>query len=96
MQKVRRDGKVAMEATPEAVESWVRHVENLYARTVMDKGDPSIHNWMVGNNVPGKARTIMFYFGGAGMYFQELNENVEMGFPGFEFSDAKSAATATT
>jgi cation diffusion facilitator CzcD-associated flavoprotein CzcO len=96
MQKMRRDGKIAMEATPEAVESWVRHVENLYARTVMDKGDPSIHNWMVGNNVPGKARTIMFYFGGAGMYFQELNENVEMGFPGFEFSAAKDKATATT
>lgn len=99
IQKVRRDGCSAVEATPEAVESWVRHVENLYAQTVMNKGDPTVHNWMTGSNIPGKARTIMFYFGGAGMYFQELDEAVEMGFPGLKFSTSENKAaraSATT
>ena len=92
LQKMRAEGMATMEPTPEATEGWLRHVENLYARTVMDKGDPSIHNWMTGSNIPGKARTIMFYFGGAGAYFQELDENIEMGFPGFEFSKSASPA----
>lgn len=93
IQKARRDGAGTVEATPESVEAWVRHIEELYAMTVMDKGDPTIHNWMTGSNIPGKARTIMFYFGGAGAYFHELEESIDKGFPGLAFAKSSSAAT---
>lgn len=97
IQKARRDGDAVVEATPEGVEGWVQHVQKLFSMTVMDKGDPSVHSWLMGNNIPGKTRTVLFYFGGAPMYFQELNESVDMGFPGFEFtkSTAKPGKTAT-
>ena len=94
VQKARRDGVATVEAQPAAVEAWVRYNEELYAQTVMDKGDKSIHNWMLGNNIPGKARTIIFYFGGAGRYFKELEENIEQGFPGLSFGAAQQSVRA--
>lgn len=34
----------------------------------------------MGANIPGKARKVQFYFGGAGAYFQELQNCVDSGF----------------
>jgi cyclohexanone monooxygenase len=70
----------SIEARPEAVEQWRRHMEDLVNATVVTKGPRS---WFLGDNIPGKPRVVLFYFGGAGAYRAECDEVVERGFEGF-------------
>jgi cation diffusion facilitator CzcD-associated flavoprotein CzcO len=41
-------------------------------------------NWIFGANVPGKKRSLRFYFGGMKSYLARLAEEVANGYPGFE------------
>jgi cyclohexanone monooxygenase len=51
-----RDNRVAaIEATAEAAESWVRHVNEVAARTLY----PHCNSWYLGANIPGKTRVFM-------------------------------------
>jgi cyclohexanone monooxygenase len=75
-------GSVAMEPMPEAVESWVDHVEEVLQGTVLANAE-SANSWFLGANIPGKTRGILAYFGGAGAYFDRLDGEVAEGFPGF-------------
>ena len=58
----------------------LKHMEDLVNATVVTKGPRS---WFLGDNIPGKPRVVLFYFGGAGAYRAECNEVVERGFEGF-------------
>jgi cation diffusion facilitator CzcD-associated flavoprotein CzcO len=69
-----------MEATPEAVESWRGHIEDLVNATVLPRGKRS---WFLGGNIPGKPQVVLFYFGGAGLYRKECQEAADRGFDGF-------------
>jgi cyclohexanone monooxygenase len=46
---------VSIEATPEAEEAWVRHVNEVADRTLY----PTCNSWYLGANVPGKVRVFM-------------------------------------
>jgi cyclohexanone monooxygenase len=80
---LRENDLAEMEATPEAVESWRRHVEDLVNATLLPKGKRS---WFLGANVPGKPNVVLFHFGGAGMYRREAQEAIDRGFEGFAFT----------
>jgi cyclohexanone monooxygenase len=81
-----RENRLAtMEATPEAVESWRRHMDDLVNATVLPKGK---HSWFLGDNIPGKPHVVLFYFGGAGTYRQECQAAADRGFEGFVTSPA--------
>lgn len=89
---LQRGGSVALEPTPEAVDSWVRHCEEVLQGTVLVEA-ASANSWFLGANIPGKRRGILAYFGGAGAYFDQLVGEVAADFPGFTFAaPAESAA----
>jgi cyclohexanone monooxygenase len=73
---------VVLEANPGAVDSWVDRVHEVLEGTVLAEAE-SANSWFLGANIPGKPRGILAYFGGAGAYFNRLDEEIAAGFPGF-------------
>ncbi len=56
---MRSHQKAAIEATPEAQEAWVAHVNEEADKTLF----PRANSWYIGANVPGKPRVFMPYVG---------------------------------
>ncbi|MCG5220099.1 flavin-containing monooxygenase [Streptosporangium sp. KLBMP 9127] len=71
----------SIEATPEAEDDWVRHVERIGSRTLYPKAD----SWYMGANVPGKPRVFMPYIGGVGTYRKTCEEVAAKHYTGFTF-----------
>jgi cyclohexanone monooxygenase len=67
------------EASYEAQENWVAHVNELASRTLM----PKAASWYMGANVPGKPRVFMPYIGGVGNYRKTCDEIAAGDYPGF-------------
>ena len=61
------EGLDVVEATGEAEEQWVAHVNEIADATLY----PQATSWYVGANVPGKPRVFMPYVGGCGRYRAE-------------------------
>ena len=84
LRHMRAQGLATLEARPEAVEGWRKHVDELIHATVLAKG----RSWFLGDNIPGKPHVTLFHFGGAGVYRKECLDEAERGFAGFEGSRA--------
>jgi cyclohexanone monooxygenase len=80
---LREHGLGAIEATREAEDAWVEHVNEVAAPTVY----PSCNSWYLGANVPGKPRVFMPYIGFP-TYVEKCNEVASKGYEGFELSKA--------
>ncbi|MGI9520855.1 MAG: flavin-containing monooxygenase [Hyphomicrobiaceae bacterium] len=75
-----REGLARIEATEEAVDDWVEHVNDAANATLL----PLVkHSWYLGANVPGKPRVFMPYTGGMAYYRQHCNEIAADGYRGF-------------
>jgi cation diffusion facilitator CzcD-associated flavoprotein CzcO len=75
-----RDQDVAaIEATPEAEDYWVDHVNEVGDTTLF----PTANSWYMGSNVPGKPRVFMPYIGGVGVYRQICDDVATKGYEGF-------------
>jgi cation diffusion facilitator CzcD-associated flavoprotein CzcO len=74
-----RHGHTSIEATPEAQEAWVQHVNDVGHMTLY----PLAKSWYMGANVPGKPRVFMPYIGGVGVYRQKCDEVAAKGYEGF-------------
>jgi cyclohexanone monooxygenase len=68
-----------IEASAQAEDAWVRHVNALADATLY----PRATSWYVGANIPGKPRVFMPYVGGCGNYRQECADIVARGYEGF-------------
>ena len=68
-----------IEATTEAEDAWVDHVNEVASFTLY----PRANSWYIGANVPGKPRVFMPYIGGVGVYEQKIKEVAEKGYEGF-------------
>jgi cyclohexanone monooxygenase len=68
-----------MEATPEAQDAWVAHVNEVADMTLY----PQANSWYLGANVPGKPRVFMPYIGGVGAYRDKCDEVAANGYEGF-------------
>ena len=68
-----------IEATPEAEDEWVEHVNEVAAETLY----PQANSWYMGANVPGKPRLFMPYTGGVGIYGEKLDEVAAADYEGF-------------
>ena len=78
-----------IEASAEAEETWVRHVNELADATLYPRAPTS---WYVGANIPGKPRVFMPYVGGCGRYRRESGEVAERGYEGFVLGTARRRA----
>ena len=68
-----------IEATPEAEDRWVAHVNAVAHATLYPQAD----SWYMGANVPGKPRIFMPYIGGVNVYRQICDAVVAKGYEGF-------------
>ena len=76
-----RNGVEQIEAKPDAVETWVSHVNDAANATLMPEAG---HSWYLGANVPGKPRLFMPYAGGMHVYREKCDEIAAKGYEGFE------------
>jgi cyclohexanone monooxygenase len=71
-----------VEATQEAEDAWVAHVDDLAHETLY----PVANSWYVGANVVGKPRVFMAYVAGVGEYRRACEEVVANDYRGFDFA----------
>ena len=84
-------GLDCIEATVEAQDAWVAHVNEVAHGTLY----PSANSWYMGANIPGKPRVFMPYIGGVGAYRQKCDEIAANGYTGFELTQpARETAEA--
>jgi cyclohexanone monooxygenase len=76
---MRSNGATSIEATLEAQDAWVDHVNELAGETLY----PSCNSWYLGANIPGKPRVFMPYLGFP-PYVEKCNEVASKGYEGFE------------
>jgi cation diffusion facilitator CzcD-associated flavoprotein CzcO len=76
---LRERGSARIEATPEAEDRWVAHVNEVGHATLY----PRANSWYMGANVPGKPRVFMPYIGGVGTYRQICDDVAAKGYAGF-------------
>src|SRR3984957_10263876 len=81
---MRERGLETMEASREAEESWVAHVNEVAHTTLY----PQANSWYMGANIPGKPRIFMPYIGGVGVYRRICNDVVARGYEGFVMTAA--------
>lgn len=78
---MQRNGHATIEATRQAEEAWVSHVNEIADETLY----PTCNSWYLGANVPGKPRVFMPHIGFP-PYVEKCNEVVAAGYEGFDFS----------
>jgi cation diffusion facilitator CzcD-associated flavoprotein CzcO len=83
------------EAEPAAVAKWGEHMQNMLDATLLKAGY-DVNAWYLGANIPGKKPAVLFYFGGAGAYFDEIHANRDNGFEGFAFKRHNAGAQPRT
>jgi cyclohexanone monooxygenase len=80
---LRKHGHATIEATAEAQEAWVQHVNDVGNLTLY----PRAPSWYMGANIPGKPRVFMPYIGGVGVYREKCDEVAAKGYEGFALGD---------
>jgi len=78
---VREHRLASIEATQDAEDAWVAHVNEVGGATLF----PLANSWYMGANVPGKPRVFMPYIRGVGVYRQKCDEVAANGYEGFKF-----------
>ena len=86
---MRRSALASIEASPDAEERWVAHVNEVAEMTLY----PQANSWYMGANIPGKPRIFMPYIGGVGIYRRICNDVAAKGYEGFTMR-ARQAAQA--
>jgi cation diffusion facilitator CzcD-associated flavoprotein CzcO len=76
-------GLQRVEATPEAEQQWIEHVNEVAERTLYPR---SPNSWFFGANTPGKPRVFMPYVGGVGTYRQKADDVAAKDYEGFVLS----------
>ncbi len=69
-----------IEATPGAVDKWVREVNEVAGKTLLPLAK---HSWYLGANIPGKPRVFMPYAGGMVRYREICQDVAASGYEGF-------------
>jgi cyclohexanone monooxygenase len=79
---MRMNGKTVIEATRDAQERWVAHVNEIVSGTLM----VSANSWYMSANIAGKPRAFLPYLdpAGVGGYRKRCDEVAANGYSGFE------------
>jgi cyclohexanone monooxygenase len=89
---MRDRGHATIEATTEAEEKWVAHVNEVANMTLY----PQANSWYMGANIPGKPRIFMPYIGGVGAYRRICDEVAAKGYRGFAMMAGEVEPIAAT
>ena len=77
-------GYAGIEATPDAVDSWLAECAQRAEATLFTKAN----SWYMGANVPGKPRVFMLFLGGFAVYNDICAEVADAGYKGFNLIKA--------
>jgi hypothetical protein len=80
---MRDHGFNRIEATPDAVDRWVDHVNQAADATLLPQ---ATHSWYLVANIPGKPRVFMPYAGGMARYRETCAVVAVNGYEGFALS----------
>ena len=86
---LREHGVATIEATLEAEDQWVAHVNEVAGGTLL----LTCNSWYLGANVPGKPRVFMPYLGFP-PYVEKCNDVVAKGYEGFVLTRQHDLASA--
>jgi cyclohexanone monooxygenase len=89
---MRRRALSSMEASREAEEQWVAHVNDVAHMTLY----PQANSWYMGANIPGKPRIFMPYIGGVGVYRRTCDDVAAKGYQGFTMTAREVEQVAAT
>ena len=89
---LRRRALSSIEATAEAEEQWVTHVNDVAQMTLY----PQANSWYMGANIPGKPRIFMPYIGGVGVYRKICDDVAAKGYEGFALTTSHVEQVAAT
>ena len=78
LQRMQEQGKKTIEASVEAQDNWVKHVNEVANSTLFPRGN----TWYMGANVPGKPRVFLPYLG-VGPYRQLCDDVAKADYKGF-------------
>jgi cation diffusion facilitator CzcD-associated flavoprotein CzcO len=81
------NGLETIEATVEAEDGWVDHVNQLANATLF----PRANSWYMGANVPGKPRVFLPYVGGFPQYCATCDDVAAEGYRGFRLTASPAA-----
>ena len=84
---LRERGLASIEATEEAEDAWVDHVNAAAAATLY----PMANSWYLGANIPGKRRVFMPYVGGVGVYRERCDKIAAADYEGFRLLGGEQA-----
>jgi cation diffusion facilitator CzcD-associated flavoprotein CzcO len=84
------NGLGTIEATVEAEDAWVDHVNQLASATLF----PRANSWYMGANVPGKPRVFLPYVGGFPQYRSTCDDVAADGYRGFSLTADPAAEPA--
>ena len=81
IETMNKSGKTTIEATPQAQDQWVVHVNEIVNMTLM----ASANSWYMSANIPGKPKAFLPYLGmeGVGGYRKKCDEVAAKGYEGF-------------
>ena len=81
IETMNKSGKTTIEATPQAQDQWVVHVNEIVNMTLM----ASANSWYMSANIPGKPKALLPYLGleGVGGYRKKCDEVAAKGYEGF-------------
>jgi cyclohexanone monooxygenase len=88
LEDLREQGLDTIEATREAQDAWVEHVNDVADQTLYKHAN----SWYLGANIPGKVRVFMPYVGGVGNYRAKCDEVRAKGYEGFALSASGSSS----
>jgi cyclohexanone monooxygenase len=89
---MRSRGLTTMEATREAEEQWVAHVNEVAQMTLY----PQANSWYMGANIPGKPRIFMPYIGGVGVYRRICDDVAAKGYQGFAMAGERAPSAVAS
>ena len=81
IEAMQKSGKTVIEATPDAQDEWVAHVNEVVGMTLL----PGANSWYMSANIEGKPRAFLPYLGleGMGGYRRKCDEVAANGYEGF-------------
>ena len=82
LRRLRDNGLACIEATREAEDAWVAHVNEVADGNLRS----TCSSWYVGANIPGKPRLFMPYIGGYPVYAEKCEVVAAQGYYGFALS----------
>ncbi len=84
IEAMRKAGQTTIEATPQAQDEWVDHVNEVVSGTLMT----GTNSWYMSANIQGKPRAFLPYLGpeGVGGYRRKCDEVAAQGYAGFELT----------